>query len=93
MSTRNERRLRKKAMKKDRFVAKCAMCETEHCEVHVLGRRAKYADDPTAPEDLGICKGCPCAHGTCDACGETGQHWLGSAAVGLPPGGDFTVLH
>jgi len=81
---RHQRRAQK--AQKQRFVAKCAMCETEHCEVHVLKVRAIYLGDPKAPTDLGICKGCPCAAGKCDSCGETGQHWLGCSAVGLPEG-------
>lgn len=70
---RHERR----AAKKQRFVAKCKLCDTETCVLHVIERYGK--------EDLGICKGCPCSAGKCDACGETGQHWLGCSAVGLPP--------
>ena len=69
-----------------RFSAKCNMCDADACEVHVLKRRAVYADDPTAPEDLGICKGCPCSPGMCDSCGEVEGHWLGCKAVGLPSG-------
>lgn len=71
-------------MAKERFLAKCALCDTETCLVHVLGRRAIYRSDPTAPKDLGICKGCPCSTGKCDWCGETGCHWLGCPAVGIP---------
>lgn len=77
-------RQQRRAFQKKRFVAKCAACETDSCRIHVLGVRAIYAGDPTAPEDLGICKGCPCATGRCDACGETDQHWLGCSRVGLP---------
>lgn len=69
---------------KKRFVAKCRMCETDSCVVHVLGKREMYKNDPKAPQDLGICKGCPCSNGKCDACGETGQHWLGCSMVGIP---------
>lgn len=82
----NRQQRRAIASGKQRFVATCAMCDAETCVIHVLGRRAKYADDPMAPDDLGICKGCPCAASTCDSCGETGQHWLGCKAVGLPEG-------
>lgn len=77
-------RQERRAKAKQRFVAACAMCDAETCAIHALGRRAIYEDDPTAPTDLGICKGCPCASGMCDSCGETGQHWLGCSAVGLP---------
>lgn len=79
---RHERRARAKK----RFVAKCQACEAETCVVHVLKRRAIYTDDPTAPEDLGICKGCPCSTGRCDSCGETEGHWLGCKLVGMPEG-------
>lgn len=77
-------RQQRRAMKGGRFVAKCAACEADACAVHVLDRREIYRDDPTAPRDLGICKGCPCAAGRCDACGEVGGHWLGCTIVGLP---------
>ena len=79
-------RQQRRASKGKRFVAKCNGCDAEHCDVHVLDARAIYADDPNAPEELGICKGCPCAVGMCDACGETGGHWLGCSIVGLPEG-------
>lgn len=75
---------RERRAAKTRFIASCAMCDAETCVIHVLGRRAIYADDPSAPDDLGICRGCPCSAGMCDSCGETGQHWLGCTAVGLP---------
>lgn len=78
-------RKQRRANKGKTFVAKCAMCETEHCVIHVLDRRAIYADDPTAPQDMGICKDCPCSAGKCDRCGETEGHWLGCELVGLPP--------
>jgi hypothetical protein len=67
-----------------RFVASCKMCETETCELHVLRPRAVNVGDPTAPDDIGICKGCPCSVGKCDSCGETGGHWLGCDLVGMP---------
>lgn len=82
----NRHQRRAKAAVGDRVMAKCAMCDADACEVHVVERRAIYADDPTAPQDLGICKGCPCSVGTCDSCGETDGHWLGCRAVGLPEG-------
>lgn len=88
----NRHERRAKAAKGDRYVADCAMCETKPCEIHVLGVRAIYEGDVTAPKDLGICKGCPCANGTCDTCGETGMHWLGCAAVGLPEDHGHRVL-
>ncbi len=72
---RHERRAH--ASRTKRFVAKCAMCESETCRIHVMQRLGK--------EDLGICKGCPCSKGACDSCGFTGEHWLGCRAVGLPP--------
>lgn len=77
-------RKQRRAARGQRFVATCAMCETETCVIHVLRRREIYRDDPTAPEDLGICKGCPCSAGKCDACGEVDGHWLGCKLVGLP---------
>lgn len=80
---RHARRAKEKQMAGKRYVAKCAMCTAATCTIHVLERRAIYADDPTAPKDLGICEGCPCALGLCDTCGETGRHWLGCRAVGL----------
>jgi hypothetical protein len=76
-------RAQRRAMRSKRYVAKCAMCEAESCVIHVQAFRAV---DPTGPKDLGICKGCPCAVGKCDACGETGEHWLGCRLVGLPEG-------
>lgn len=80
-------RKERRSKKKDRFLATCKMCESfgHHtsvvegqgaCVIHVITRHGK--------EELGICKGCPCATGTCDQCGETGQHWLGCAGVGIP---------
>lgn len=83
---RRERRAKNARARGQRFVAKCKMCFAEACEIHVLKRRAIYADDPTAPEDLGICEDCECSRGKCDSCGETGRHWLGCKAVGLPEG-------
>lgn len=66
-----------------RFVAKCQMCAAKTCVIHVLMRHGQ--------KDLGICKGCPCAAGKCDACGETGQHWLGCTSVGVPEQPSGTV--
>ncbi len=60
----------------DRFVAKCQGCTRPSCVVHVIMRHGE--------KDLGICKGCPCSSGKCDACGFTGMHWLGCPVVGLP---------
>ena len=77
-------RHQRRARAKQRFVAKCQGCEAEACVLHTLKRRAIYEDDPTAPEDLGICKGCPCSAGVCDSCGEREGHWLGCSVVGLP---------
>jgi hypothetical protein len=77
---RHERR----ATAKNRVMAKCNACEADACEVHVLKPRAIYVGDATAPDDLGICKGCPCSAGVCDSCGETEGHWLGCTRVGLP---------
>lgn len=68
------RRERRRAAKQ-RFVAKCRMCDADTCVLHVITRRGE--------KDLGICKGCPCSVGLCDSCGETGQHWLGCPAVGI----------
>ena len=76
---RHERR----AQAKNRLVAKCDGCVADACECYVLRPRAIYVGDPTAPEDIGICKGCPCSTGLCDSCGETGGHWLGCPRVGL----------
>jgi len=67
---------RQRRASKDRFVAKCQACATDHCVVHTFMRHGE--------KDLGICKGCPCAVGTCDACGCTGEHWLGCSVVGIP---------
>lgn len=82
----NRKQRRAASARGERFVATCAMCkgEKEACEIHVLHRREIYRDDPTAPKDLGICKGCPCSSGKCDACGEVEGHWLGCKLVGLP---------
>jgi len=74
----NRQQRRAQAARGEHFVASCAMCESEHCDIHVVRRFGK--------KDLGICKGCPCAAGTCDSCGHTGEHWLGCSAVGLPEG-------
>lgn len=77
-----------------RFVAPCSACGKD-CAIHALKPRAIYEGDPTAPDDLGICKGCPCSAGMCDACGESDGHWLGCPVVGLPempPEAKVTVL-
>ena len=75
----------------DRFVAHCNGCPSGSvapepgaegepcCEIVVIRRAGR--------ECLGICRGCPCAAGKCDRCGETGVHWIGCPVVGLPDRG------
>jgi hypothetical protein len=74
----------------DRFVAHCNACpegspevtpdpgDAPACVVVTIRRHGRA--------ELGICRGCACALGTCDACGMTGEHWLGCPIVGLPEG-------
>lgn len=86
MNRRDRRSAKKKEEEEHRFFAACAMCtslgHSQHtmegkgvCQIHIVERNGK---------ELGICRGCPCAKGTCDSCHMTGEHWLGCSAVGLP---------
>jgi hypothetical protein len=69
----------------DRFVAHCNGCPNGSLPV-------KPGKDPcclvtvierNGIRDLGVCQGCDCSKGKCDACGMTGVHWLGCSVVGL----------
>ena len=70
-------------------------CICRHCggrrSITAGGRRAIYAEDPTAPTDLFAENDCDCpkpsamlAVVACEICGETGKHWLGCEYIGLP---------
>lgn len=80
------RAARRRAAKADRFVAHCNACPNGSLP-------SKVGDEPcclvvtidrNGLRELGVCQGCDCSKGKCDACGMTGVHWLGCSVVGLP---------
>jgi hypothetical protein len=83
-----------KPKKGDKFYCVCRHCGARR--TISTGYRARYADDPKAPEDLFAENDCKCpkpsivlATVSCETCGETGKHWLGCEYIGLPSSEDM----